>query len=100
MRSETVPPSPTEVLASWLPHDARWHEAARSAAITSTEAVRRYATGLVVDHRDGDRQLDTEYDLRSIAAVREDLGHRTLDDVNWRVVRDALLVPLRARGRV
>lgn len=98
MRNEI--PSPTEVFAAWLPHDARWHEAARSAAITGTQAVRRYAAGLVHDHRDGDRPLTDPFDLRSIAAVRADLGTRTLDDVDWRRVRDALLVPLRARGRV
>ncbi len=93
-------PTPTEVFAAWLPHDARWHEAARSAAITSADAVRRYAAGLVHDHRDGDQALTDPFDLRSIAAVREDLGHRTLDDVDWRRVRDALLVPLRARGHM
>jgi hypothetical protein len=100
MRTETARPSPTEVIAAWIPHDARWHLSARSAAITGEEQVRRYVVGLVRDHRDSGRQIDDPFDLASIAAVAGDLGYAGLDGVDWRRVQDALLMPLRARGRV
>jgi hypothetical protein len=99
MRIENPRTSPTDVIASWIPHDARWHEQARASAVTSTDAVREYVTGLVTHHRDGDQPLDDEFDLRSIAAVVEDLGVHGLGDVHWTVVRDALLIPLRVLGR-
>ncbi|MFW6640074.1 hypothetical protein [Nocardiopsis algeriensis] len=90
-------PTPTEVVASWIPHDARWHEAARSAAAIGVDTVRRYVCGLILDHRDGDRELTDEYDLRSIEALTEDLGAGGLAAVEWSRVRDALLLPLEAR---
>ncbi|MEE2052185.1 hypothetical protein [Nocardiopsis tropica] len=95
-------PSPTEVISAWIPHDARWHESARSAAITGEEALRRYVTGLVRDHRDGDggRELVDDHDLHSVGAVAEDLGVAGLGGVDWRRVREAMLVPLRVRGPV
>ncbi|MEE2040965.1 hypothetical protein Q8791_27460 [Nocardiopsis sp. CT-R113] len=93
-------PSPTEVISAWIPHDSRWHESARSAAITGEEQLRRYVTGLLIHRRDGDRPLVDEYDLFSIGAVVEDLGVNGLMGVDWRFVRDAILVPLRARGLV
>jgi|SRR5690554_648777 len=100
MRSEINPPTPTEVIASWIPHDARWHRQARTAAVVGESALRRYVSGLVDHYRDGETPLTTDYDLRSIAAVREDLGPYLLAPVDWRRVQDALLLPLRISGRV
>ncbi|MDT0330793.1 hypothetical protein [Nocardiopsis lambiniae] len=90
-------PTPTEVVASWIPHDARWHEAARASAAVGTDELRRYVIGLVHEHRDRDRGLTDEYDLRSIGAVVEDLGVGGLAAVEWGKVRDALLLPLTKR---
>jgi hypothetical protein len=92
-------PTPTEVIAAWIPHDARWHEAARRASDTGVEAVRKYVSGLLLDHRAGDRPLTDDFDLRSIAAVRDDLGAEGIDHVDWRHVRTALQAPSRALGR-
>ncbi|MFD3688171.1 hypothetical protein ACFWTE_25510 [Nocardiopsis sp. NPDC058631] len=93
-------PTPTEVISAWIPHDSRWHESARSAAITGEEQLRRYVTGLVVHRQDDDRPLVDEYDLCSIGAIVEDLGVNGLTGVDWRCARDAILVPLRTRGLV
>ena len=90
-------PTPTEVVASWIPHDARWHEAARAAAAAGSDELRRYVTGLVHEQRDGDRELGDEFDLRSIGAVVEDMGVGGLAAVEWNKVRDALLLPLTKR---
>ena len=91
-------PTPTEVVASWIPHDARWHAAARTAAAAGSDELRRYVTGLVHERRDGERELDDEYDLRSIGAIVEDMGAGGLAAVEWNKVRDILLIPLTERG--
>lgn len=88
-------PSPTDVISAWIPHDARWHEAARSAAIAGEAPLRRYVTGLVQHRADNGTPLADEFDLRSIGAVVEDLGIGGLSGVDWRRVRNALLVPVR-----
>lgn len=66
-------PEPTEVITGWIPHDARWHTRARSAAQNGLEPLRRYVTDLVSGHRDDGTEITDESDLRSIRAVVEDL---------------------------
>lgn len=91
-------PTPTEVIDAWIPHDARWHSQARAAARLGPDALRRYVTGLVCDYRDGTTPLTTEYDLRSLGAVAEDLADGGgISRVCWDVVRESLLVPDRHR---
>lgn len=90
-------PTPTEVIAAWIPHDARWHQQARAAARLGVTPLRQYVTGLVADYRDGNTELTDEFDRRSIDAVIEDLeeggGVRL---VRWDTVQDAMLVPDRS----
>lgn len=86
-------PEPTEVITGWIPHDARWHTRARCAAQDGLDPLRRYVTELVADHRDGGTEVTDEEELRSIRAVMEDLGALGLSGVDWRRVRDALLLP-------
>ena len=100
MKSEPNASTPTEVISAWIPHDARWHEQARVAAVVGEAPLCEYVTGLVVHRRNGETPLTTEYDLRTIAAVREDLGPGLLTPVDWYQVRSALLPPLRISGRV
>lgn len=90
-------PEPTEVITGWIPHDARWHTRARSAAQAGLDPLRCYVTELVSDHRDGGIEVTDEEDLRSIRAVMEDLGGLGLSGVDWRRVRDALMLPHSAR---
>ena len=85
--------TPTEVIAAWIPHDARWHAQARVAARKGADPLRRYVTGLVVHHKDGEASLSDEFDLRSLAAVVDDLGEGGLFQVRWDDIRTALLVP-------
>lgn len=96
MSSEYIP-TPTEVIAAWIPHDARWHTQARTAARRGLTPLRQYVTGLVQDYRDGDQELTDPFDRRSIDAVAEDLelggGFRL---VRWDEVHDAMLVPDRS----
>lgn len=96
MATEYVP-TPTEVIAAWIPHDARWHEQARAAARLGVSPLRQYVAGLVQDYRDGDHELTDEFDRRTIDAVVEDLN---LDGgirfVRWDEVHDAMLVPDRS----
>ncbi|GHC80011.1 hypothetical protein GCM10007079_18670 [Nocardiopsis terrae] len=92
-------PTPTEVIAAWIPHDARWNAQARQAARAGVEALRRYVTGLITHHRDGGLLVDDDFDLRSIAAVVEDLEEGGLFRVRWDQAQDALLVPDRAGVR-
>lgn len=86
-------PEPTEVITGWIPHDARWHTRARFAAQNGLDPLRRYVTDLVSGHRDGGAEITDESDLRSIRAVMEDLGALGLSGVDWRRVRDALMLP-------
>lgn len=95
----TQHPTPTEVIAAWIPHDARWHDDARTAATQGQDPLRHFVTALVRDHTVKNAVMVDEFDIRSIAAVREDLGAGGLDDVDWRHVQDALLRPLRVRQR-
>lgn len=92
-------PTPTEVIASWIPHDARWADRARAAAGAGSDRLRAYVSGLVLDLRDGECPLAAEYDRRTIAAVVEDLGSGGLEAVDWSRVCEALLLPLRRRRR-
>jgi hypothetical protein len=90
-------PTPTEVIASWIPHDARWSRQARAAALEGVTDLRRYVTGLVSEHCDGATELTDEFDRRTIDAIVEDL--RTgggLSRVRWDSVQDAMLIPHRS----
>ncbi|WP_017616465.1 hypothetical protein [Nocardiopsis salina] len=91
-------PEPTEVITGWIPHDARWHTPARTAAQNGLDPLRRYVTELVLHHRDGGAALTDEGDVRSIDAVVEDLGALGLTGVDWCRVRDSLLLPAGALG--
>lgn len=90
-------PTPTEVIASWIPHDGRWDKQARAAARRGVTDLRQYVIGLVSDYRDGGVELTVEYDRRTIDAVVEDveLGGG-LGRVRWDNVQDAMLVPDRS----
>lgn len=90
-------PTPTEVIASWIPHDARWNKQARAAARGGVTDLRRYVTGLVSDHCDGTDELTDEFDRRTIDAIVEDvrLGGG-LGRVRWDSVQDAMLIPERS----
>ncbi|MFV2194883.1 hypothetical protein [Nocardiopsis sp. LOL_012] len=85
-------PSPTEVVISWLPHDARFRErAVRHALADPTgRSLSAYVHALVDRSSDDGRPL-SEYDLRTMAAVRQDLDHRPLAAVDWRRVREKLV---------
>lgn len=84
---------PTEVIASWIPHDARRQPRVRAAGREGIRALREYVTGLVLDYRDGDTPLTDEYDRATLKTVHEDLheGPGSLADVNWSKVHRALL---------
>lgn len=85
-------PTPTEVIASWIPHDSRWHAQARAAAREGTEPLRRYVTVLVDEQHDDQEPVTDPYDLASLGAVVEDLGMSGLDGVSWHLVREALIL--------
>ena len=85
---------PTEVIACWIPHDARWHAQARRAAHEGLYPLRTYVTALVLNHRDGGRQVVDEYDLATLRTVLDDLSDLPwgdLDHVEWSEVQRALL---------
>ncbi|WP_017590270.1 hypothetical protein [Nocardiopsis ganjiahuensis] len=86
-------PEPTEVIAAWIPHDARWHSQARKCAHQGWEHLRGYVVGLVRDHRDGTVPVTDDEDLRTLKAVVEDLRSDGLGDVDWRQVALALTRP-------
>lgn len=90
-------PTPTEVIASWIPHDARWDKQARAAARVGIADLRQYVSGLVSDYRDGAVELSDAFDRRTIDAVIEDvrLGGG-LGRVRWDTVQDAMLIPDRS----
>ncbi|WP_028649815.1 hypothetical protein [Nocardiopsis sp. CNT312] len=85
-------PSPTEVVISWLPHDARFRERAVRHALADPagRSLSAYVHGLVDRSSDDGRPLSA-YDLRTMAAVRQDLDHRPLSAVDWRRVREKLV---------
>jgi hypothetical protein len=85
-------PSPTEVVISWIPHDARFRDRAVRHALADTggRLLFAYVDNLVNQDNDDGRPLD-EYDLRTMSAVREDLNRRSLASVDWRRVRDKLV---------
>ncbi|WP_047870732.1 hypothetical protein [Nocardiopsis sp. RV163] len=85
-------PSPTEVVISWIPHDARFRDRAVRHALRdpSGRLLHAYVENLVNRDNDDGRPLD-EYDLRTMGAVREDLDRRSLASVDWRRVRDKLV---------
>jgi len=82
---------PTEVIASWIPHDARWADQARAAALEGPTQVREYVTGLVVHRRNGGTALTSDFDLATLGAVVEDLGIEGLSAVTWTQVQRALI---------
>ena len=90
--SEPGAPSPTEVISAWIPHDARFRESALRHALRDTTGRRLhlYVDSLVNRNNDDGRPL-SEYDLRTMAAVREDLDRRPLASVDWRTVREKLV---------
>ena len=85
-------PSPTEVIAAWIPHDARFREHALRHALRDTSGrwLHVYVDSLVNGDLDDGRPLD-EFGLRTTAAVREDLDRRSLASVDWRTVREKLV---------
>lgn len=85
-------PSPTEVISAWIPHDARFRESAllHARRDTSGRRLHVYVDGLVNRANDDGSPL-SEYDLRTMAAVREDLDRRPLASVDWRTVRERLV---------
>lgn len=87
--------TPTEVIAAWIPHDARFRESAARHARDdhSGRRLHRYVDGLVNRDNDDGSPLSEE-DLRTMAAVREDLDRRSLASVDWRVVRERLVAGL------
>lgn len=89
-------PSPTEVVISWLPHDARFRASAVWHAVADPTGRRLYAYvhNLVNQSNDDGRPLSA-FDLRTMGAVREDLDRRSLASVDWRRVRDELAGPAR-----
>ncbi len=96
--NEPSGPSPTEVIASWLPYDARFRENAVRHALAdpSGRGLHRYVDRLARGN-DDDGPL-TEDGLRTMAAIREDLAGRPLASVDWRFVRERLVSdPDRAR---
>lgn len=89
-------PSPTEVVISWLPHDARFRDTAVRHAVSDPTGRRLYAYvhNLVNQSNDDGRPLSA-FDLRTMGAVRDDLDRRSLASVDWRRVRDKLAGPTR-----
>jgi len=89
---DSTGPSPTEVVISWIPHDARFRDRAVRHALGDTggRLLFAYVDNLVNQDNDDGRPLD-DYDLRTMAAVREDLNRRSLAAVDWRRVRDKLV---------
>ncbi|MFD6949979.1 hypothetical protein A6A08_08575 [Nocardiopsis sp. TSRI0078] len=89
---DSAGPSPTEVVISWIPYDARFRERAVRHALEDAggRLLYAYVDNLVNRDNDDGRPLD-EYDLRTMAAVREDLNHHSLASVDWRQVRDRLV---------
>mgnify|MGYP001209310937 FL=1 len=85
-------PSPTEVVISWIPHDARFRDHAVRHALDdpSGRLLHSYVDDLVNGNHDEGRPL-SDYDLRTMAAVREDLNRNSLASVDWRRVRDKLV---------
>ncbi|WP_159942753.1 MULTISPECIES: hypothetical protein [unclassified Nocardiopsis] len=92
-------PSPTEVVISWIPHDARFRDRAVRHALADASGQRlfAYVDNLVNRDNDDGRALD-EYDLRTMAAVREDLRQQALASVDWRRVRDKLVAGVHGRA--
>jgi hypothetical protein len=90
--SEAAGPSPTEVIISWIPHDARFRDSAVRHALDDHSGQRLfvYVDNLVNRDNDDGRALD-EFDLRTMGAVREDLDRRELGSVDWRRVRAKLV---------
>ena len=87
--------TPTEVIAAWIPHDARFRERAARYARSDFSGRRLYVyvDGLVNRGNDDGDPL-AEDDLRTMAAVREDLEKRSLASVDWRTVRERLITGL------
>lgn len=87
--------TPTEVIAAWLPHDARFRKSAARHAREdpSGRRLHRYVDGLINRDNDDGSPL-CEEGLRTMAAVREDLDRRPLASVDWRVVRERLVAGL------
>ncbi len=85
-------PSPTEVIAAWIPHDARFREHALRHALRDSSGrwLHAYVDNLLNRGRDDDTPLD-ENALRTTAAVRDDLDRRPLASVDWRTVRERLV---------
>ncbi|GAA1466513.1 hypothetical protein NE857_07495 [Nocardiopsis exhalans] len=97
MAASEYVPTATEVIAAWIPHDARWEQQARAAARLGTTPLREYVTGLIADYRDGDQELTDEFDRQSIDAVVQDLNEGAgMRFVRWDAVHDAMLVPDRS----
>ncbi|WP_017583419.1 hypothetical protein [Nocardiopsis valliformis] len=85
-------PSPTEVISSWIPHDARFRESALRHALRDTSGRRLHVyVDSLVNRANDDGSPLSEYDLRTMAAVREDLDRRPLTSVDWRTVRARLV---------
>lgn len=91
-------PSPTDVVISWIPYDARFRDRAVRCALrdASGRLLHAYVDELVNRDNDEGRPLN-EYDLRTMAAVREDLDRRSLASVDWRRVRDKLVAGVHGR---
>ncbi|MFD3683348.1 hypothetical protein ACFWTE_00815 [Nocardiopsis sp. NPDC058631] len=89
---DSTGPSPTEVVISWIPHDARFRDRAVRHALGDAggRLLFAYVDNLVNQDNDDGRALD-DYDLRTMTAVREDLNRRSLASVDWRRVRDKLV---------
>lgn len=99
MRDSTGP-SPTEVVISWIPHDTRFRDRAVRHALhdVSGRLLYAYVDNLVNQDNDDGRPL-SDYDLRTMDAVREDLNRRSLASVDWRQVRDKLVTGVHGRVR-
>ncbi|OLT25003.1 hypothetical protein BJF83_05915 [Nocardiopsis sp. CNR-923] len=93
--NKSAGPSPTEVVISWIPHDARFRDRAVRHALSDLTGQRLfvYVNNLVTRSHDDGRPLG-EYDLRTMDAVLEDLDHRPLAAVDWRRVREKLIQAL------
>ncbi|GHC90585.1 hypothetical protein GCM10007079_36980 [Nocardiopsis terrae] len=90
--NDPAAPSPTEVITAWIPHDARFRDSAVRHALRDASGRRLhvYVDSLVNQDNDDGRPL-SDYDLRTMAAVREDLDRRSLTSVDWRAVREKLV---------
>lgn len=90
--SEAAGPSPTEVIISWIPYDARFRDSAVRHALDDHSGQRLfvYVDNLVNRDNDDGRSLG-DFDLRTMGAIRADLDRRSLGSVDWRRVRAKLI---------